>query len=51
MNLDKNLKIILLRHGETIYNKEKRLQSSKDSLTEKGKEQIFELKEELAKFD
>ena len=51
MNLDKDLKIILLRHGETIYNKEKRLQSPKDSLTEKGKEQIFKLKENLTKFN
>ena len=51
MNLDKDLKVILLRHGETIYNKEKRLQSPKDSLTEEGKEQIFRLKENLTKFD
>ena len=51
MNLDKDLKIILLRHGETIYNKEKRLQSPKDALTEEGKEQIFRLKENLTKFN
>lgn len=50
MNSDKNLKIILLRHGETVYNEEKRLQSPRDSLTKKGKEQIFKLKEELDKF-
>jgi len=51
MNSDKNLRIILLRHGETIYNIEKRLQSPKDSLTEKGKKQIFELKGEFSKFN
>lgn len=51
MNSDKNLKIILLRHGETVYNKEKRLQSPKDSLTDKGKEQILEIYEKLNKFN
>lgn len=51
MNLDKILKIVLLRHGETIYNREKRLQSPKDSLTERGKEQILRLKKKLDKFN
>lgn len=51
MNLDKILKIVLLRHGETIYNREKRLQSPKDSLTERGKEQILKLKKKLDKFN
>jgi len=51
MNSDKNLKIILLRHGETVYNLEKRLQGPKDSLTDKGKEQIFGLKEKLINFN
>lgn len=51
MNSDKLLKIVLLRHGETIYNKEKRLQSPKDSLTEKGKEQILKLQKKLEKFN
>lgn len=46
-----NLRIVLLRHGETIYNLEKRLQSPKDSLTEKGKKQILNLKEQLSKFN
>ncbi len=36
----KNLKIILLRHGETLWNREGRYQGRKDSpLTEKGIEQ------------
>ena len=48
---DKNLRIVLLRHGETVYNREKRLQSPKVSLTEEGKEQIFKLKERLIKFN
>jgi len=51
MNSDKPLKIILLRHGETIYNEEKRLQSPKDSLTEEGKEQILKLSEKLERFN
>jgi broad specificity phosphatase PhoE len=51
MSSDKPLRIVLLRHGETVYNVEKRLQSGKDSLTEKGKEQIRNLGEELGKFD
>jgi phosphoserine phosphatase len=45
------MKVILLRHGETKYNIEKRLQSSKDSLTEKGKDQIMSLKNKLSKFN
>jgi broad specificity phosphatase PhoE len=49
MNSDK-LNIVLLRHGETVYNKEKRLQSPKDSLTEFGKKQILDLQKELDKF-
>lgn len=48
MNLDKKLRIVLLRHGETLYNREKRLQSPKDSLTETGKAQIHGLREKLA---
>lgn len=51
MNSDKELKIILLRHGETIYNKEKRLQSGKDSLTEEGKNQISSLRNKLERFE
>ncbi|MEK6893534.1 MAG: histidine phosphatase family protein, partial [Nanoarchaeota archaeon] len=51
MNSDKILNIILLRHGETVYNKEKRLQSPKDSLTEFGKKQILDLQKALDKFD
>ena len=51
MNSGKNLKIILLRHGETIYNLEKRLQSPKDSLTDEGKMQILRLQEKLDKFN
>ncbi len=51
MNSDKKLRIVLLRHGETIYNKEKRLQSPKDSLTETGKAQILALKGKLIPFN
>ena len=51
MNLDKKLKIILLRHGKTIYNQEKRLQSPKDSLTDEGKMQILRLREKLGKLN
>jgi len=51
MNSDKKLKIILLRHGKTIYNQEKRLQSPKDSLTDEGKGQILKLQEKLSKFN
>lgn len=51
MNSDKILKIVLLRHGETIYNKERRLQSPKDSLTDEGKEQILILQKKLGKFN
>ncbi|MEK6952371.1 MAG: histidine phosphatase family protein [Nanoarchaeota archaeon] len=50
MTLDKKLRIILLRHGKTIYNKEKRLQGPKDSLTDEGKEQILRLQKKLDKF-
>ncbi|MDP3882216.1 MAG: histidine phosphatase family protein [Nanoarchaeota archaeon] len=50
MSSDK-LTIILLRHGETVYNIEKRLQSPKDHLNEQGISQIKELKEELSKFN
>jgi len=39
----KNLKIILLRHGETVWNREGRYQGRKDSpLTQKGIEQAQE---------
>lgn len=51
MSSDKSLRVILLRHGETVYNKEKRLQSPKDSLTEFGKEQISKLQKELGRFN
>jgi len=51
MNLDNILRVILLRHGETVYNKEKRLQSPKDSLTDEGKEQILRLQKKLKKFN
>lgn len=51
MNLDNHLKIVLLRHGETIYNKEKRLQSPKDSLTEEGRNQIRALHDTLKQFN
>jgi broad specificity phosphatase PhoE len=51
MNSDEILKVILLRHGETVYNIEKRLQSSKDSLTEKGKNQIKSIADEILKFN
>ena len=48
---DNPIRVVLLRHGETVYNKEKRLQSPKDSLTEEGKAQILGLKEQLSKFN
>ena len=51
MNLDKNTRFVLLRHGETVYNIEKRLQSSKDSLTARGKLQIENLRQNLLKFN
>jgi len=51
MNLDNNLKVVLLRHGETVYNTEKRLQSTKDSLTDKGKEQIRNILGDLKEFN
>lgn len=50
MSSDK-ITVVLLRHGETIYNVEKRLQSPKDSLNEQGIYQIKALKEELKKFN
>lgn len=49
MNSDKTLKIILLRHGKTVYNKEGRLQSEKDSLTDDGKKQILDIRKKLKK--
>ncbi len=52
MNSDnKPLSIVLLRHGETVYNEQKRLQSGKDSLNEKGKKQIEDVTKELIKFN
>ena len=51
MNSDKYLRIVLLRHGETNYNIEKKLQSPKDSLTDKGKEQILKLQDGLNRFN
>lgn len=51
MNLDKKLKIILLRHGQTVYNIQKRLQSPKDSLTEEGKKEIVGLIDRLRDFN
>lgn len=51
MNYDRKFRIILLRHGETFYNIERRLQSSKDKLTEKGKSQIENLKSDLSKLN
>jgi broad specificity phosphatase PhoE len=51
MNYDKKFRVILLRHGETVYNIEKRLQSSKDRLTDKGRSQIENLKPEILRFN
>lgn len=51
MNVDKPTRFIMARHGETVYNTEKRLQSPKDRLTDKGKSQIVELAKELTSFD
>lgn len=51
MNLDNQLRVVLLRHGETVYNIEKRLQSPKDRLTDFGKKQIELLYEDLSKFN
>lgn len=53
MNQDNKLRITLIRHGKTVYNVEKRLQSPKDKLTEEGKDQIRMLKSffETCKFD
>src|SRR3989338_2195599 len=51
MNSDNRLCIVLLRHGETVYNVEKRLQSPRDSLTKKGEEQIELLEKKLEKFN
>jgi len=50
MNYDNKRYIILVRHGETIYNIDRRLQNSEDSLTERGKEQIIVLAKELSTF-
>ena len=50
MNSDKKLVIVLVRHGETIYNIEKRLQSPKDALTERGKEQMQALANTLGQY-
>lgn len=43
MNQDNKLRVVLIRHGKTVYNIEKRLQGPKDRLTEEGKEQIRRL--------
>jgi len=50
MNSDNKLRIVLLRHGETVYNVEKRLQSPKDSLNGKGRKQILALRGQLSNF-
>lgn len=50
MSLDKKLKIVLLRHGETVCNLQKRLQDDEDMLTENGKKQIASLNPFLASF-
>ena len=51
MNSDNKLKVVLLRHGESVYNVEKRLPGQRDFLTLKGKLQIESLKEDLLKFN
>ncbi len=51
MSLDKPLRIVLFRHGETKYNLEKRLQSPKDCLTEKGKMQVKASLNSLSKYN
>ena len=50
MNYDKKKYVFLVRHGETIYNINRRLQNSEDRLTERGKEQIKALAKELSIF-
>lgn len=51
MNTDNLTRFIMVRHGETVYNTEKRLQSPKDRLTDKGKSQMVELAKELISFN
>ena len=51
MKINKPTRFIMVRHGETVYNTEKRLQSPKDRLTDKGKSQIVELAKELTSFN
>lgn len=51
MNSNKILKIVLLRHGQTVYNIEKRLQSPKDHLTENGKKETVKLVEKIKSFN
>lgn len=50
MNYDNKKYIVLVRHGETIYNVDRRLQNSEDELTEIGKEQIKGLTKKLSQF-
>jgi len=42
------MKVLLLRHGKTVWNQQKRMQGQKDSpLLEEGKEQLFSLADRL----
>ncbi len=46
------MKIILLRHGETMWNRERRLQGCKDlPLTKEGEGQIYNTGRRLAEYD
>ncbi len=51
MNRDNKLRVVFVRHGESKYNIEKRLQGPQDTLTEEGKKQIEKLCKELAKYN
>lgn len=51
MKIDKSTRFIMVRHGETVYNTQKKLQSPKDSLTYRGKSQMAELAKELDSFN